>query len=147
MSGNFAIKGGGGRTPNGQCHLKFPFWFSAHLPKQNFCRSQKFSQKGQREVVCKPAAKILFDMLVWLLWLFVLFVFCVLFRPVSLCPNNIWTNFQLGCQLGGWSPAHCFCKWSVLVLTSRAAELHILENLAIISRVLLKSEAHFASFQ
>ena len=32
MSGNFAIKGGGGRTPNGKCHLKFPFWFSAHLP-------------------------------------------------------------------------------------------------------------------
>ena len=27
MSGNFAIKGGGGRTPNGKCHLKFPFWF------------------------------------------------------------------------------------------------------------------------
>ena len=25
MSGNFAIKGGGGRTPNGKCHLKFPF--------------------------------------------------------------------------------------------------------------------------
>ena len=35
MSGNFAIKGGGGgRTPNGKCHLKFPFWFSAHLPKK-----------------------------------------------------------------------------------------------------------------
>ena len=34
MSGNFAIKGGGGRTPNGKCHLKFPFWFFAHLPKQ-----------------------------------------------------------------------------------------------------------------
>ena len=34
MSGNFAIKGGGGggRTPNGKCHLKFPFWLSAHLP-------------------------------------------------------------------------------------------------------------------
>ena len=32
MSGNFAIKGGGGRTLNGKCHLKFPFWFSAHLP-------------------------------------------------------------------------------------------------------------------
>ena len=32
MSGNFAIKGGGDRTPNGKCHLKFPFWFSAHLP-------------------------------------------------------------------------------------------------------------------
>ena len=24
MSGNFAIKGGG-QTPNGKCHLKFPF--------------------------------------------------------------------------------------------------------------------------
>ena len=35
MSGNFAIKGGGGgRTPNGKCHLKFPFWFFAHLPYQ-----------------------------------------------------------------------------------------------------------------
>ena len=34
MSGNFAIKGGGGGgAPNGKCHLKFPFWFSAHLPK------------------------------------------------------------------------------------------------------------------
>ena len=33
MSGNFAIKGGGGRTPNGKCHLKFPFWLLAHLPK------------------------------------------------------------------------------------------------------------------
>ena len=35
MSGNFAIKGGGGggRTPNGKCHLKFPFWFSAPFPK------------------------------------------------------------------------------------------------------------------
>ena len=33
MSGNFAIKGGeGGRTPNGKCHLKFPFWFSAPFP-------------------------------------------------------------------------------------------------------------------
>ena len=32
MSGNFAIKGGGGRTPNGKCHLKFQFWFFAHLP-------------------------------------------------------------------------------------------------------------------
>ena len=32
MSGNFAIKGGGGRTPNGKCHLKFPFWLLAHLP-------------------------------------------------------------------------------------------------------------------
>ena len=32
MSGNFAIKGGGGRTPNGKCPFKFPFWFSAHLP-------------------------------------------------------------------------------------------------------------------
>ena len=36
MSGNFAIKGGGGgRTPNGKCHLKFPFWFFAPLPYQN----------------------------------------------------------------------------------------------------------------
>ena len=33
MSGNFAIKGGGGRTPNGKCHLKFPFWFFAPFPK------------------------------------------------------------------------------------------------------------------
>ena len=32
MSGNFAIKGGG-RTPNGKCHLKFPFWFFDYLPK------------------------------------------------------------------------------------------------------------------
>ena len=33
MSGNFAIKlRGGGRSPNGKCHLKFPFWFFAHLP-------------------------------------------------------------------------------------------------------------------
>ena len=32
MSGNFAIKGGGGRTPNGKCHLKFPFWFFDYLP-------------------------------------------------------------------------------------------------------------------
>ena len=24
--------GGGGRTPNGKCHLKFPFWFSGYLP-------------------------------------------------------------------------------------------------------------------
>ena len=32
MSGNFAIKGGGGRTPNGKCHLKFPFWFFDSLP-------------------------------------------------------------------------------------------------------------------
>ena len=23
---------GGGRTPNGKCHLKFPFWFSAPFP-------------------------------------------------------------------------------------------------------------------
>ena len=33
MSGNFAIKGGGGRTPNGKCHFKFPFWLSAPFPK------------------------------------------------------------------------------------------------------------------
>ena len=31
MSGNFAIKGGG-RTPNGKCHLKFPFWFFDSFP-------------------------------------------------------------------------------------------------------------------
>ena len=31
MSGNLC-HWGGGRTPNGKCHLKFPFWFSAHLP-------------------------------------------------------------------------------------------------------------------
>ena len=38
MSGNFAIKGGGGgRPPNGKCHLKFPFWFSAYLP-YTFCK-------------------------------------------------------------------------------------------------------------
>ena len=42
MSGNFAIKGGGGRTPNGKCHLKFPFWFSAHLPYK-YCRNFAFS--------------------------------------------------------------------------------------------------------
>ena len=33
MSGNFAIKGGG-RTPNGKCHLKFPFWLSAPFPNR-----------------------------------------------------------------------------------------------------------------
>ena len=34
MSGNFAIKGGGGgRTPNGKCHLKFPFWLFETFPK------------------------------------------------------------------------------------------------------------------
>ena len=133
-------------------HCNIPWGNIASVPCQEegfigLGRSQKFSQKGQTEVLCKPVAKILFDMLVWLLWIFILFVFCVLFRPVSSNSNNIWTNFQLRCQLGGRSPAHCFCKWSVLLLTSRAAELHILENLAIISRVLLKSEAHFASFQ
>ena len=34
MSGNFAIKGGrgGGRTPNGKCHLKFPFWLFDSFP-------------------------------------------------------------------------------------------------------------------
>ena len=31
MSGNFAIKGGG-RTPNGKCHPKFPFWFFEPFP-------------------------------------------------------------------------------------------------------------------
>ena len=31
MSGNFAIRGGG-RTPNGKCHLKFPFWFFETFP-------------------------------------------------------------------------------------------------------------------
>ena len=35
MSGNFAIKGWGGRTPNGKCHLKFPFWFFDYLPKND----------------------------------------------------------------------------------------------------------------
>ena len=34
MSGNFAIKGGrGGQTPNGKCHLKFPFWLFEPFPK------------------------------------------------------------------------------------------------------------------
>ena len=34
MSGNFAIEGGGGGgAPKRKCPLKFPFWFSAHLPK------------------------------------------------------------------------------------------------------------------
>ena len=33
MSGNFAIKGGGGQTPNGKCHFKFPFWFFDSFPK------------------------------------------------------------------------------------------------------------------
>ena len=32
MSGNFAIKVGGGATPNGKCHLKFPFWFFDSFP-------------------------------------------------------------------------------------------------------------------
>ena len=42
MSGNFAIKGGrGGRTPNGKCYLKFPFWFFDYLPKH------KIGSKGQ----------------------------------------------------------------------------------------------------
>ena len=35
MSGNFAIKGGG-RTPNGKCHLKFPFWFFESVPYSDF---------------------------------------------------------------------------------------------------------------
>ena len=34
MSGNFAIKGGGGRPPNGKCHLKFPFWFFDSVPNE-----------------------------------------------------------------------------------------------------------------
>ena len=33
MSGNCAIKGGG-RTPNGKCHLKLPFWFFDSVPKR-----------------------------------------------------------------------------------------------------------------
>ena len=42
MSGNFAIKGGegGGRTPNGKCHLKFPFWFFDYLPILVICKMQ-----------------------------------------------------------------------------------------------------------
>ena len=36
MSGNFAIKGGGGgRPPNGKCHLKFPFWFFESVPNHH----------------------------------------------------------------------------------------------------------------
>ena len=40
MSGNFAIKGGG-RTPNGKCHLKFPFWLFE--PFHNFLCMQQAS--------------------------------------------------------------------------------------------------------
>ena len=38
MSGNFAIKEGGGRTPNGKCHLKFPFWLFDSFPESKIRR-------------------------------------------------------------------------------------------------------------
>ena len=47
MSGNFAIKGGG-RTPYGKCHLKFPFWFFEPVPKaicQNWIKQHIFHKK------------------------------------------------------------------------------------------------------
>ena len=44
MSGNFAIKGGGGGTPNGKSHLKFPFWFFDSLPNGvNIYEEKKYS--------------------------------------------------------------------------------------------------------
>ena len=51
MSGNFAIKGGGGRTPNGKCHLKFPFWFSEPLP-YHLHRGQGLSSGGNPPMGC-----------------------------------------------------------------------------------------------
>ena len=49
MSGNFAIKGGGGRPPNGKCHLKFPFWLFDYFPKSvsalcEFCSNRRICQ-------------------------------------------------------------------------------------------------------
>ena len=32
---------GGGRTPNGKCHLKFPFWLSAPFPKHLCCPTER----------------------------------------------------------------------------------------------------------
>ena len=36
-----AIKGGGGRTPNGKCHLKFPFWLCDYFPYTGYRRNQE----------------------------------------------------------------------------------------------------------
>ena len=51
MSGNFAIKGGGGRTPNGKCHLKFPFWFFDYLPKEKKEEKEKKKEKEKKEEI------------------------------------------------------------------------------------------------
>ena len=40
------LRGGvGGRTPNGKCHLKFPFWFSAYLPNHSYHKWLNFKKK------------------------------------------------------------------------------------------------------
>ena len=44
------LRGGeGGRTPNGKCHLKFPFWLSAPLPKFATIKT-KICPKGKNSV-------------------------------------------------------------------------------------------------
>ena len=57
-----AIKGGGGSTPNGKNHLKFPFWLSDNLPNVdpntivNWCELQDTNIKIviQQSGWCKP---------------------------------------------------------------------------------------------
>ena len=51
MSGNFAIKGGGGRAPNGKCHLKFPFWFFDSVPYTSTSLGLWGSLGGAEEVL------------------------------------------------------------------------------------------------
>ena len=52
MSENLCHQGGGGRTPNGKCHLKFPFWLLAHLPKSFLVKIKKTVNKTNYFWLC-----------------------------------------------------------------------------------------------
>ena len=45
----FGISNRASRTPNGKCHLKFPFWFFAHLPKDKL-RAEKEHRKDKDDL-------------------------------------------------------------------------------------------------
>ena len=86
---------GGGRTPNGKCHLKFPFWLSAPFPYLASC-------------VCVPAHTFTFPPILFAL-------FCAnsfSIRPPFSLKANVWLGALIYAKLPQLpEPDHFWSMW------------------------------------